>query len=83
MSQPVAAAAIDRRAFVADLLGQCPQALVVTGLGSPSYDVFAAGDRPENFYLWGAMGGAALSASDSRWRSPSAAWSSSPATASS
>ena len=38
------------------------QALVVTGLGSPSYDVFAAGDRPENFYLWGAMGGAAAMA---------------------
>ena len=60
MSQPVAAAAIDRRAFVSNLLGQCPQALVITGLGSPSYDVFAAGDRPGNFYLWGAMGGAAL-----------------------
>lgn len=60
MSQPVAAAAIERRAFVASLLGRCPQALVITGLGSPSYDVFAAGDRPENFYLWGAMGGAAL-----------------------
>ncbi len=60
MNQPVAAAAIERRAFVASLLGRCPQALVVTGLGSPSYDVFAAGDRPENFYLWGAMGGAAL-----------------------
>jgi phosphonopyruvate decarboxylase len=31
--------------------------LVVTGLGSASYDVFAAGDRDRNFYLWGAMGG--------------------------
>ena len=60
MSQPVAAAAIERRAFVSNLLGQCPQALVITGLGSPSYDVFAAGDRPGNFYLWGAMGGASL-----------------------
>lgn len=60
MSQPVAAAAIERRAFVSGLLARCPQALVVTGLGSPSYDVFAAGDRPENFYLWGAMGGASL-----------------------
>jgi phosphonopyruvate decarboxylase len=50
---------IDRRAFVAALLGATPDALVVTGLGSPSYDVFAAGDRPENFYLWNAMGGAA------------------------
>ena len=48
MSQPVAAAAIERRAFVSSLLARCPQALVVTGLGSPSYDVFAAGDRPEN-----------------------------------
>ncbi|WP_416048873.1 thiamine pyrophosphate-dependent enzyme [Cupriavidus basilensis] len=49
--------AIDRRDFVATLLRQFPDALVVTGLGSPSYDVFAAGDRPGNFYLWGAMGG--------------------------
>lgn len=48
---------IDRRKFVAGLLKQFPDALVVTGLGSPSYDVFAAGDRPGNFYLWGAMGG--------------------------
>lgn len=51
--------AVDRRAFVKQLLAACPNALVVTGLGSASYDVFAAGDRPENFYLWGAMGGAA------------------------
>jgi thiamine pyrophosphate-dependent acetolactate synthase large subunit-like protein len=59
MNQAIAAATIDRRQFVARLLAACPHALVVTGLGSPSYDVFAAGDRPENFYLWGAMGGAA------------------------
>lgn len=50
---------IDRRAFVRQLIKACPDCLVVTGLGSSSYDVFAAGDRPENFYLWGAMGGAA------------------------
>jgi thiamine pyrophosphate-dependent acetolactate synthase large subunit-like protein len=50
---------IDRRAFVAQLLAACPDALVVTGLGSASYDVFAAGDRASTFYLWGAMGGAA------------------------
>jgi hypothetical protein len=49
---------IDRRAFVARLLQGCPDALVVTGLGSPSYDAFAAGDRDTCFYLWGAMGGA-------------------------
>ncbi len=34
--------------------------LVVCGLGSATYDIGAAGDRPENFYLWGAMGGAAM-----------------------
>ncbi|WP_338060025.1 thiamine pyrophosphate-dependent enzyme, partial [Streptomyces griseoruber] len=51
---------LDRRRFVADLVGRLPEdTLVVTGLGSPSYDVFAAGDRPGTFYLWGAMGAAA------------------------
>lgn len=50
---------IDRRAFVADLVAAVPvETLFVTGLGSPSYDLFAAGDRDRNFYLWGAMGGA-------------------------
>jgi thiamine pyrophosphate-dependent acetolactate synthase large subunit-like protein len=32
----------------------------VSGLGSSTYDVHAAGDRDGNYYLWGAMGGAAL-----------------------
>ncbi|MGE5616789.1 MAG: thiamine pyrophosphate-dependent enzyme, partial [Bacillota bacterium] len=50
---------MDRRRFVAALMARIPDALVVTGLGSPTYDVFAAGDRDRNFYLWGAMGGAA------------------------
>ena len=49
---------IDRRSFVATLLGELPDALVVTGLGSATYDVYAAGDRDSNYYLWGAMGGA-------------------------
>jgi phosphonopyruvate decarboxylase len=53
---------IDRRQFVKELIAACPDALIISGLGSPSYDVFAAGDRPENFYLWGAMGGAAMMA---------------------
>ena len=47
-----------RRAFVARLLDATPEALVIAGLGSAAYDVFAAGDRERNFYLWGAMGGA-------------------------
>src|SRR6201989_3635408 len=51
-------ARIDRRAFVHDLLSGIPEALVVTGLASPSYDVYAAGARELNFYLWGAMGAA-------------------------
>jgi thiamine pyrophosphate-dependent acetolactate synthase large subunit-like protein len=33
-----------------------PDDLVVTSLGTPSYLVHAAGDRPLNFYLWAAMG---------------------------
>ncbi len=34
--------------------------LVVPGLGSTTYDLAAAGDDDRNFYLWGAMGGAAM-----------------------
>ena len=49
---------VDRRAFVARLIAAVPQALVVTGLGSAAYDVYAAGDRDRNYYLWGVMGGA-------------------------
>ncbi len=51
---------LDRRAVAATLLRDPGQLLVVTGLGSTTYDAGAAGDRPENFYLWGAMGGAAM-----------------------
>jgi thiamine pyrophosphate-dependent acetolactate synthase large subunit-like protein len=29
---------------------------VVASLGHPAYDLFAAGDRPANFYTWGSMG---------------------------
>ena len=51
---------MDRRAAVAKLLEARNGALVVTGLGSPSYDVHAHADTDNNYYLWGAMGGAAL-----------------------
>lgn len=37
---------LHRRAAVADLLADRKDMLVVTGLGSPTYDVFAAGDHP-------------------------------------
>lgn len=53
-------AALDRRAVVAALLAKRADALVVTGLGSTTYDAFAAGDHPLTFYLWGGMGGAAM-----------------------
>lgn len=50
---------IDRRTFVPALLeGRTDDLMVVAGLGSPCYDLMAAGDHPLNFYLWGAMGGA-------------------------
>ena len=51
---------LERRDAVARLLADRGDALVVTGLGSPTYDVHAAGDHEANYYLWGAMGGAAL-----------------------
>ena len=51
---------LDRRAVVAELLRDRGDLLVATGLGSASYDVHAAGDEARNYYLWGAMGSAAL-----------------------
>lgn len=51
---------LDRRAAVATLLAGRSDLLVVSGLGAPTYDVAAAGDHERNFYLWGAMGSAAL-----------------------
>ncbi|MBZ0218581.1 MAG: hypothetical protein K8F25_18645 [Fimbriimonadaceae bacterium] len=51
---------LDRRQAVAALLKDRGDLLIVTGLGSPTYDVAALGDDPRNFYLWGAMGGAAM-----------------------
>ena len=51
---------LDRRKAVARLLEASNDALIVTGLGSPSYDVHAHKDADNHYYLWGAMGGAAL-----------------------
>jgi thiamine pyrophosphate-dependent acetolactate synthase large subunit-like protein len=51
---------LDRRAVMAELMRDPGEMLVVAGLGSTAYDLGAAGDRPENLYLWGAMGGAAM-----------------------
>jgi thiamine pyrophosphate-dependent acetolactate synthase large subunit-like protein len=49
-----------RRAVAQRLLADPGDLLVVAGLGSTAWDVTAAGDRPLNFPLWGAMGGAAM-----------------------
>lgn len=51
---------LDRREVVRELLRDRGGMLVVAGLGSSTYDLFAAGDHDRNFYLWGAMGGAAM-----------------------
>jgi thiamine pyrophosphate-dependent acetolactate synthase large subunit-like protein len=53
-------ALLKRRDVVAELLKDRGDTVVVTGLGSSSYDVMAAGDHDLNYYLWGAMGGAAM-----------------------
>src|SRR5438874_12011940 len=47
-----------RRSAMARILGDRRDMLVVTGLGSPTYDCAVVGDHPLNFYLWGAMGSA-------------------------
>ena len=49
---------LPRRSTIARILAKRGDTLVVTGLGSPTYDCAAAGDHPLNFYLWGAMGSA-------------------------
>jgi thiamine pyrophosphate-dependent acetolactate synthase large subunit-like protein len=51
---------LDRRAAIRILLDNRDDLLLVTGLGSTSWDAASAGDDPRNFYLWGAMGSAAL-----------------------
>jgi thiamine pyrophosphate-dependent acetolactate synthase large subunit-like protein len=47
---------LQRRSFVADLLARRGKTLIVPGLGSPTWDCFAAGDSPEYLYSWGGMG---------------------------
>lgn len=51
---------LDRRAAIRALLADRGDMLVVTGLGSTTYDAASVADDERNFYLWGAMGGAAM-----------------------
>ena len=52
---------LERRAAIATLLANRSDDLfVVPGLGSTAWDLASLGDDERNFYLWGAMGGAAM-----------------------
>jgi thiamine pyrophosphate-dependent acetolactate synthase large subunit-like protein len=52
---------LERRHAIATLLANRRDDLViVSGLGSTTYDVASVKDDDRNFYLWGAMGGAAM-----------------------
>jgi thiamine pyrophosphate-dependent acetolactate synthase large subunit-like protein len=51
---------LNRRQVVSRLLENRGDLAVVSGLGSPTYDVASCGDHDNNFYLWGAMGSAAM-----------------------
>jgi len=52
---------LQRRVAMTMLLGKRKDdLLVVPGLGSTTWDLAALGDDDRNFYLWGAMGGAAM-----------------------
>ena len=51
---------LNRRGVVSRIVRERGDMLMVTGLGSTTWDAAAAGDHPNNFYLWGGMGGAAV-----------------------
>jgi thiamine pyrophosphate-dependent acetolactate synthase large subunit-like protein len=51
---------LDRRKVVADILKRRGDALIMPGLGAPTWDAAATGDHPLTFYSWGGMGGAAM-----------------------
>lgn len=47
---------VSRATALERLAGELTDELVVAALGNPAYDLFNAGDRPQHFYMWGAMG---------------------------
>jgi thiamine pyrophosphate-dependent acetolactate synthase large subunit-like protein len=51
---------LDRREFVARLLKDRGDLMVLTGLGTATFDVAAQGDHPLNFYIWSGMGCTAM-----------------------
>jgi thiamine pyrophosphate-dependent acetolactate synthase large subunit-like protein len=46
----------DRLGATRQLVAMLGDEPVIASLGHPAYDLFAAGDRPANFYTWGSMG---------------------------
>jgi thiamine pyrophosphate-dependent acetolactate synthase large subunit-like protein len=59
-NDPRLANGLDRRAAMRTLLDGRGDLLLVTGLGSTTYDAAAVADDERNFYLWGAMGAASM-----------------------
>ncbi|MBV8506676.1 MAG: aldehyde dehydrogenase [Alphaproteobacteria bacterium] len=53
-------ARLDRRVAIRMLLEDRGDLLLVTGLGSTTWDAASVADDERNFYLWGAMGAAAM-----------------------
>jgi thiamine pyrophosphate-dependent acetolactate synthase large subunit-like protein len=52
---------LKRREAIATLMANRPKDLfVIPGLGSTTYDMASLGEKDSDFYLWGAMGGAAM-----------------------
>jgi len=51
---------LERREAMRTLLADRGELLLVTGLGSTTWDAAAVGDDERNFYLWGAMGAASM-----------------------
>ncbi|TMI98521.1 MAG: aldehyde dehydrogenase [Alphaproteobacteria bacterium] len=52
---------LKRREAIATLMANRPKEMfVVPGLGSTTYDMASLGEKDTDFYLWGAMGGAAM-----------------------
>jgi len=44
---------VEATRIVVEQAGSAP---ILASLGHPAYDLYAAGDRPQNFYTWGSMG---------------------------
>jgi len=51
---------LDRRKVVAEILKHRGDALIMPGLGAPTWDCAAVDDHALTFYSWGGMGGCAM-----------------------